>query len=226
MSVQLSSLIKKLGHNFNDSSLVELALSHRSVGKKNNERLEFLGDSILGVVVSERLYMKFPQSSEGDLSRMRAQLVKGKTLAEIAREFELGDHLILGPGEMKSGGFRRDSILADTVEALIGAMYLDAGIEVCRQNILAWYASRIEALSPQANIKDAKTLLQEWMQARKKALPIYQLLETKGAEHEQTFIVGCELKGFEKRFQGEAKNRRAAEQAAAQAAFDYLQRQS
>lgn len=226
MSVQLPSLIKKLGHNFNDISLVELALSHRSVGKKNNERLEFLGDSILGVVVSELLYSKFPQSSEGDLSRMRAQLVKGKTLAEIAREFELGDYLILGPGEMKSGGFRRESILADAVEALIGAMYLDAGLEACRRNILVWYASRIEALSPQTNTKDAKTLLQEWMQARKKSLPIYQLLQTKGAEHEQVFIVECELKGLEKRFQGEAKNRRTAEQTAAQAALDYLQRQS
>lgn len=226
MSAKLSSLLNKLGHNFSDISLVELALSHRSVGKKNNERLEFLGDSILGVVISELLYSKFPQSSEGDLSRMRAQLVKGKTLAEIAREFELGDHLILGPGEMKSGGFRRESILADAVEALIGAMYLDAGLEACRQNILVWYTSRIEALSPQANTKDAKTLLQEWMQARKKALPVYQLLQTKGAEHEQVFVVECELKGLAKRFQGEAKNRRTAEQTAAQAALDYLQRQS
>jgi ribonuclease-3 len=225
LSNSVSRLIKKLGHNFSDVSLVELALTHRSVGNNNNERLEFLGDSILGFVIAEALCARFPDAREGDLSRMRAQLVKGKTLAEVGREFELGEHLILGPGEMKSGGHRRDSILADAVEALIGAMYLDAGMNTCKANILNWFASRLQSVSPEANIKDAKTRLQEFMQAKKKALPVYHLLAASGAEHDQIFQIECELQGVKQRFQGEASSRRSAEQTAAQVALDYLQRQ-
>ncbi len=226
MAVAIQRLIRQLGYEFQDAALVEQALTHRSVGARNNERLEFLGDSILGFLIGEALFEKFPQAREGDLSRMRAQLVKGKTLAEIAREFELGDHLILGPGEMKSGGHRRESILADVVEALIGAIYLEAGMDVCRQQVLRWYASRLDAVSPQANIKDAKTQLQEWLQARKQPLPSYELVATEGAEHNQQFRVECHLSKQQKRFQGLASSRKAAEQQGAQQALEYLQRQS
>jgi ribonuclease-3 len=214
----------RIGYQFQDQSLIELALSHRSVGNDNNERLEFLGDSILGFVVGEALYQKFPKAREGDLSRMRSQLVKGKTLAEVAREFELGDYLNLGPGEMKSGGHRRESILADAVESMIGAIYLDAGMETARERVLSWLASRLGEVTPESRLKDAKTQLQEWMQARKKPLPAYHLRETSGAEHNQLFKVECELEKVGKRFFGEASSRRAAEQAAAQAALNYIQK--
>ena len=226
MSANLSRLIRQLGYDFQDTSLVELALSHRSVGATNNERLEFLGDSILGFVIGEALFAKFPKASEGDLSRMRAQLVKGKTLAEIAREFELGGYLNLGPGEMKSGGHRRESILADVVEALIGAIYLDANMDTCRTQVLRWYASRLDKISPQTNSKDAKTQLQEWLQGRKKPLPVYHLAKVEGAEHNQTFHIECQLQGIQKTFQGQASSRKVAEQQSAQAALDYIQRQS
>ena len=216
-------LIATLGHNFTDESLVDLALSHRSVGAKNNERLEFLGDSILGFVIGEALYQKFPAIKEGELSQMRSKLVKGKTLAELAREFELGNYLKLGQGELKSGGFRRESILADTVEALIGAIYLDAGMEICRSHLLRWYASRLEAISPQSGHKDAKTLLQELLQSRKKNLPIYEIVNTSGDDHHQHFEVKCTVAGIQQGFTGEGSNRRAAEQEAATKALAVLQ---
>jgi ribonuclease III len=155
----LSSLYQKLsrriGYFFADLGLLELALTHRSFGGKNNERLEFLGDSILNYVIAEDLFHRFPKAKEGELSRLRASLVKGDTLAELAREFQLGDYLKLGAGELKSGGFRRDSILADTVEGIIGAMYLDAGMDICRQHILSWYKERLDATSLKIVTKDA-----------------------------------------------------------------------
>lgn len=138
-----TDLAKKLGYQFKDESMIELALTHRSHGKRNNERLEFLGDSILNFVIAEALYRRFPEAKEGQLSRLRAQLVKGETLAELAREMKLGDYLRLGSGELKSGGYRRDSILADSVEAIIGAIYLDSDMECCRPYILSWYQSRL-----------------------------------------------------------------------------------
>ena len=215
------TLIRRLGYHFNDPALVELALSHRSVGAKNNERLEFLGDSIVNFLMAEALFVKFPQCREGELSQMRAQLVKGKTLAEIAREFELGDYLNLGPGELKSGGFRRESILADTVEAIIGAIYLDGGMDACKEHVTRWYQSRLEAISPQGANKDAKSQLQELLQSRKKSLPQYHLVETTGSDHEQHFEIECEIEYLQQRFLGEGSNRRAAEQAAAQRALDH-----
>jgi ribonuclease-3 len=219
----ISILIKRLGYDFSDTSLVDLALSHRSVGANNNERLEFLGDSMVNFLIAEALFLKFPDSREGELSQMRAKLVKGATLAELAREFGLGDFLNLGQGELKSGGFRRQSILADTVEALIGAIYIDGGIEPCRLHVLRWYQSRLDKMSPQGSIKDAKTLLQELLQSNKHALPVYSVLETSGSDHEQQFTVACEIAHLQQSFSGSGNNRRSAEQAAAQQALDLLQ---
>ncbi len=223
MSASLSALIERLGYEYRDEQLVVLALSHRSVGKRNNERLEFLGDSVLNFIISDALYHQFPQAREGELSQMRARLVKGETLAQMARDFALGEHLILGPGEMKSGGHRRESILADTVEALIGAIYLDGGMAAARETVLAWFASRLANIEPAARAnKDAKTRLQEWLQARKQPLPEYVLVATSGSEHRQRFTVQCRVAAVEDAFCGEGSSRRAAEQAAAQSALDTL----
>jgi len=217
-------LLRRLGYPFKDLSLVDLALSHRSIGAKNNERLEFLGDSIVNFLIAEALFNKFPDSREGELSQMRATLVKGKTLAEIARDFGIGDYLNLGPGELKSGGFRRESILADSVEAIIGAMFIDGGMDVCRQHVLDWYASRLQAISPKGSNKDAKSKLQELLQAEQRGLPIYHLVKTSGSDHQQYFDIECEIEHLKQRFHGSASSRRAAEQAAAEAALNSLQK--
>ena len=172
IAILLERLQRVLGYQYQDAGLLQQALTHRSAYFKHNERLEFLGDSVLGFIISDAFFCKFPEVPEGDLSRMRATLVKGLTLAEIAREGELSECLILGPGELKSGGFRRESILADTVEALIGAMYLDSDIEKTRERVLAWYESRLSVIKPGIDQKDAKTQLQEWLQGRKQALPL------------------------------------------------------
>ena len=202
--------------------MLRRALSHRSSGSDNNERLEFLGDSILNFVVGEALYQQFPEADEGELSRMRAQLVKGKTLAMLAKSFSLGDFLLLGPGEMKSGGHRRESILADTMEALIATIYLQAGLDVCRRTVLFWYQSLLADISPAMN-KDPKTQLQEWLQARREALPQYELAEVSGAEHEQQFLVTCLLPSMNFSITGKGRSRRKAEQAAASSALERLQ---
>ncbi|MBN4055421.1 ribonuclease III [bacterium AH-315-K03] len=217
-------LVKHLGYEFSDPLLVDLALSHRSIGAKNNERLEFLGDSIVNFLIGEALFQQFPKAREGELSQMRAKLVKGQTLAEIAREFDLGEYLNLGPGELKSGGYRRESILADAVEALIAAIYIDGGMDVCRERVLAWYGARLQAMSTTKSNKDAKSILQELLQSQKKPLPNYRLLTTTGNDHEQLFEVGCEINYLNKRYKGQASSRRLAEQIAAQAALDELQK--
>jgi ribonuclease-3 len=216
------SLIKRLGYQFTDVGLIDLALSHRSIGSPNNERLEFLGDSLVNFIIAQALFEKFPQCREGELSQMRAQLVKGTTLAEIAIEFELGDYLLLGPGELKSGGHRRESILADVVEALIAAIYLDGGMAVCQSHVLQWYQARLQAISPQSSIKDAKSRLQEFLQSRKKALPVYRLAAATGNDHEQEFSIECKIEHLKQCFLGVASNRRMAEQLAAQQALDVL----
>ena len=223
MPESIEPLVRCLGYRFNDPALVELALSHRSYSANNNERLEFLGDSIVNFLIGEALFEKFPDAREGDLSRMRAELVKGKTLAELAREFSIGDFLNLGPGEMKSGGHRRESILADVVEALIGAIYKEAGMDVCRERVLSWYASRLEGISPQSSQKDAKTQLQEFLQSRKKPLPIYHLVASTGFEHDQQFEIECEVAGIKPSVKGCGGNRRTAEQNAAAEALALLQ---
>jgi ribonuclease III len=224
----LSSLYQKLsrriGYFFADLGLLELALTHRSFGGKNNERLEFLGDSILNYVIAEDLFHRFPKAKEGELSRLRASLVKGDTLAELAREFQLGDYLKLGAGELKSGGFRRDSILADTVEGIIGAMYLDAGMDICRQHILSWYKERLDATSLKIVTKDAKTRLQEYLQARKHALPQYDVVDIVGEPHDQTFYVHCHIELCENAIEGKGNSRRIAEQNAASKALKQLEK--
>lgn len=223
MHDKYSGLGRHIGYHFNNEELVEQALSHRSAGKKNNERLEFLGDSILGFIISTRLYEQFPAAREGQLSQMRARLVRGKTLAAIAKTFSLGDYLILGPGELKSGGHRRESILADTLEALIGAMYLDGGPEVTRRTVLGWYDERLKTIpvADDAN-KDAKTRLQEYLQAKRQPLPKYRLVNTRGSDHQQSFLVECAISLSKSAFHGEGSSRRGAEQAAAQAALTFL----
>ncbi|MFT7411889.1 MAG: ribonuclease-3 [Paraglaciecola sp.] len=215
-------LYKRLGYTFaNEANIVE-ALTHRSVSKQHNERLEFLGDAILGMVIAKVLYQRFPNQPEGKLTRMRSSLVKGDTLAEVAREFKLGELLLLGPGELKSGGFRRDSILADAVEAIIGAIYLEAGMDKCEALILDWFASRLKALDPEAVSKDDKTRLQEYLQANKHPLPLYEVTEIKGKSHDQTFYVECNVAGINKAVIGKGNSRRRAEQKAAKQAFEKL----
>lgn len=227
MSVSaIALLLNRLGCEFSDFTLAERALTHRSFEGPNNERLEFLGDSILNFIIAEELYQRFPRAQEGDLSRMRARLVKGETLADIAREHQLGDCLRLGPGELKSGGHRRESILADALEALIGAIYLDAGIERCRALVLAWYQQRLAQVVPGEVNKDAKTRLQEMLQGRGLPLPVYHLLDTRGEAHRQLFEVACEVPSLQARFIGSGGSRRAAEQAAAEAAIARLQESS
>ncbi len=225
-SVAKPLLARRLGYEFRDFNLAEQALTHRSFGSTHNERFEFLGDSLLNFLIAEALFQRFPTVREGDLSRMRAKLVKGETLAEIAREFDLGEWLNLGPGELKSGGHRRESILADALEALIGAIYLDSGIEHCRERVLAWFGPRLHAVSPGEVNKDPKTRLQELLQARQRPLPIYHLVDTLGEAHSQQFAIECELVSLGLRFSGTGNSRRSAEQTAAQAAIDHLQSRS
>jgi len=201
--------------------LAQLALTHRSIGKPNNERLEFLGDALLGAVIAEMLYEVHPNASEGELSRLRAQLVNGQALALVARELELGDELKLGPGELKTGGFRRDSILADAFEALVAAVYLDSGFEACRDVVRGLFAERIAAL--RRSSKDAKTRLQEWLQAGGWPLPQYELTASHGEDHAKTFDVSCVI-SEPLPLQAEARgaSRRAAEQDAAETVLNQL----
>ncbi|WP_020210495.1 ribonuclease III [Gilvimarinus chinensis] len=215
--ILLTRLQQRLGYQFKDITRLQLALSHRSVGANNNERLEFLGDSIVNFLVGEALFHQFPKAREGQLSRLRSQMVKGETLAELAREFELGECLHLGEGEMKSGGHRRDSILADAVEAIIGAIYLDSDMPSCRARVLQWYDSRLKALSLENPAKDAKTRLQEYLQAKRQPLPDYQVVEVAGEAHAQMFTVECHVALLNKPESARASSRRAAEkQSAAQ----------
>ncbi|HIF9094106.1 TPA: ribonuclease III [Photobacterium damselae] len=223
MTTPANRLQRKLGYQFNNSELMTLALTHRSANGTHNERLEFLGDSILSFVIADDLYHRFPNVDEGDMSRMRATLVRGKTLAELGREFELGDHLLLGPGELKSGGFRRDSILADCVEAIIGAIYLDSDIEKVRSIVLDWYQSRLETIQPGVNQKDPKTRLQECLQGRRLPLPAYTVTKVHGEAHNQEFTVQCEVTGLDKPVVGKGGSRRKAEQAAAELALQQLE---
>lgn len=209
-------LTKRIGHEFQQPALLELALTHRSYsGKNNNERLEFLGDSLLNFIIGEALFQRFPNAREGQLSRLRASLVKGTTLTKIAQSLELGPFLLLGPGELKSGGSRRDSILADGVEAVIGAIYLDGGLDACKERVLAWFGPRLENLTLDDTVKDNKTRLQEWLQAQKLPLPTYTILNVDGASHSQHFVVECVVPDAQMTFQGEGHSRRQAEQMAA-----------
>ncbi|NCB56374.1 MAG: ribonuclease III [Gammaproteobacteria bacterium] len=222
MNDKLSRLEQKLGYLFQNKDLLVRAITHRSAGSRHNERLEFLGDSILSLVIAEVLYHRFPNVSEGDMSRMRATLVREKTLAELAREFALGDYLILGPGELKSGGYRRESILADTVEALIGAIYLDSDLDGIRTLMLNWYNERLDSIRPGVEQKDPKTRLQEFLQGRRRPLPTYAVTDVKGEAHNQQFTVECAIDDIEAAFVGVGSSRRKAEQAAAERALEQL----
>lgn len=209
-----------LGHRFAQPALLEQALRHRSAGTPHNERLEFLGDALVNLLVAEALYLRWPAVDEGALTRARAELVRESSLARIARDLDLGPRLTLGPGEMKSGGHRRDSILADAVEAIVAAIYLDAGFEACRTAVLPWFARAMAELPPPHKVgKDAKTRLQEWLQGRQKPLPVYALLSEDGEEHARTFRVSCTLAQPALVTEGEGTSRRAAEQVAAEAAL-------
>ncbi|MEW6131944.1 MAG: ribonuclease III [Pseudomonadota bacterium] len=216
---QLARLIASLGHGFRQESLLRQALTHRSYGAQHNERLEFLGDSVLNCIIARALYETFPGLPEGTLSRMRANLVKQDTLAEIAARLKLGDYMLLGEGELKSGGFRRPSILADTLESIFGAVFLDAGFEAAQGVVLRLFDPIIAAIDPNASGKDAKTRLQEWLQARKHTLPDYQLTGTRGEAHDQVFVVSCRIPALGITTQGQGRSRRAAEQEAALAAL-------
>lgn len=214
--LNLARLTKKLGYEFNEPALLVQALTHRSAKGAHNERLEFLGDSILGFVIAEALYEKFPKHDEGDLTRMRSSLVKGVTLAEVARDFSLGECLILGPGELKSGGHRRESILEDAIEAIIGAVYLDSNIERCKALILNWFEKRLTVIKPGNEQKDPKTRLQEYLQGRKIPLPTYDVIDTTGQSHNQEFTVRCQTSVIDQEVIAKGTSRRKAEQAAAQ----------
>jgi ribonuclease-3 len=208
------------GHAFRDEALLRQALTHRSAGSPHNERLEFLGDALVNQFVAEALYVRWPKANEGALTRARAELVRESALAGIARTLKLGERLVLGPGEMKTGGHRRDSILADALEALVAAIHLDAGFDACRAVVMPWFAPLIDALPPPDKVgKDAKTRLQEWLQARGRPLPHYALLAEGGDDHARVFRVGCTLEQPPLHSEGEGSSRRAAEQQAADAAL-------
>jgi ribonuclease-3 len=219
---QVDSLAARLAYEPRNRALFVLALTHRSAEGPNNERLEFLGDSVLNLLLSERLYREFPAASEGDLSRLRARLVSEEPLAEIAQAMQLGELLLLGSGELKTGGFRRQSILADAFEALCGALYLDGGLDVVRERIGPMFEPRIAVLPDPAMLKDAKTRLQELLQASGRPLPEYTVKRTSGEPHAQTFLVGCSIPHVPLETEGEGPSRRRAEQVAAQAALTKL----
>ncbi|WP_291224935.1 ribonuclease III [Dokdonella sp.] len=210
-----------LGHRFADVALLERALTHRSAAHVNNERLEFLGDALLNLLVAELIFELHPRASEGEMTRLRAALVNGNALADMARGQQLGDQLHLGPGELKSGGHRRDSILADAFEALVAAVYLDGGWQACRQRVRDLFAPLVEAGA--RTPKDAKTRLQELLQARGLPLPVYDLLATAGEEHARVFTVSCRVEAIDAQREGSGSSRRAAEQIAAERVLEFLE---
>jgi ribonuclease-3 len=212
------------GHVFAAPALLAQALTHRSAGSPHNERLEFLGDALVNQFIAEALYRHWPKADEGALTRARAELVRESALAGIARTLDIGPMLVLGPGEMKTGGHRRDSILADALEALVAAIYLDAGFEGCRAVVLPWFATLIADLPPPNKVgKDAKTRLQEWLQGRQHPLPVYALLHEGGEDHARIFQVSCTLAAPTLCTVGEGSSRRAAEQQAAEAALQVIE---
>lgn len=221
----LDSLYRKLQYTFSNQALLIEALTHRSRHFVNNERLEFLGDSILGFVIAAELYQRFPKAQEGELSRCRAALVKGETLANLAKELDLGEYLLLGPGELKSGGFRRASTLADALEAIIGAIYLDRGYDAARDFILTCYGKRLGEISIDESLKDSKTQLQEYLQSHKLPLPEYTIVTTEGSMHEQIFQVKCRVTNLSEPTYGEGTSRRKAEQASAKHALNLIEEQ-
>lgn len=207
-------LEKKLGYKFANPKLLNVALRHRSFGGLSNERLEFLGDSVVNFIIAAELFRRYPKFKEGELSRLRSNLINKETLATLAKEFNVGDYLYLGAGEKKSGGFRRTSILANTMEAIIGAIYMDSSMEICQRKILQWYGSRLIGLTI-AGQKDPKSELQELVQARGLSLPVYKIVATHGKAHKQIFHVECTVQGLEIVCEGQGTSKQEAEQKAA-----------
>ena len=220
------SLVELLGKEFLSSEHCLRALTHRSVSSKNNERLEFLGDSLLGFFIAAWLFEHFPTYPEGDLTRIRAHLVKKDTLADIAREHDLGKHLVLGAGELKSGGVRRSSILADALEALIGAVYTSQGFEAACIFVERLYATRLDSIPTLEQLKDAKTRLQELLQSNGQELPVYNIVEKHGKSGNETFSVQCIIENCPETFIGVGTSRRKAEQEVAELAYEYISKQS
>jgi ribonuclease-3 len=218
----MKKLEQKIDYQFKDISLLKLALTHRSVGKNNNERLEFLGDSILGLVISRELYKRFTHVDEGKLSRLRSHLVRGQTLAQLASTLDLSNILILGSGELKSGGFRRESIQADVVEAIFGAVFLDSDFDTVNMVILKLYKERLDIINPNDSLKDFKTQLQEYLQKRGNALPKYELIKTVGKDHNAVFTINCSLQDQNMKVKQKATSIKRAEQSCAQALLDRL----
>jgi len=217
-----SVLGNKFGYVFRQPKLLQRALTHRSYAPEHNERMEFLGDSILGCVIAKYLYSNYPQLSEGELSRLRSSLVREETLVILAQQIDLGSHLKLGEGELKSGGFRRPSILADALEALFGAVLLDSGFNEAEQAVLRLYVPYLETIDVQTLGKDAKTLLQEFLQGKRLPLPVYTIIAMQGEAHEQLFQVECAIPTLKISTRGTGTSRRNAEQQAAQAAYQLL----
>jgi len=215
-------LEKILGYTFNNKTYLTTALTHRSLGNDNNERLEYLGDALLGFIIAEAIYKLYPRATEGELTRIRATLVKGETLAKLARKLDLGNYIKLGGSELKSGGWRRSSILANTIEALIGAIYLDAGMEICRDSVLQLYGDMLKSSTPETLIKDPKTRLQEYLQSLQVNLPDYSVVLERGEAHDKIFTIRCDIPSMTISVQAEGKSKRNAEQAAAQLALDTL----
>ena len=217
-----ASLSRIIHYTFNDPSFMIMALTHRSFSSQHNERLEFLGDSVLSFVIANELYKRFPRIDEGDLSRLRAQLVKESSLSTIATSIGLGDFIRLGEGELKSAGWRRPSILADTFESIIGAIYLDGGIEPTHEFVLRFFETQLNEIDPKLIQKDPKTLLQELLQSKKSDLPIYTVVSIEGEAHSQTFTIECQIKKSNIKTQGVGNSRRVAEQEAASRAYQLM----
>lgn len=222
MPVNFRELAKKLGYEFKNLDFLEQALTHRSLESKNNERMEFLGDSIINFIVAELLFNLRKTSKEGELSRFRASLVNRDSLAEIANQFDLSDYLRMGTGELRSGGFRRPSILADTLEAIVCAIYFDSDMTTCKTVIENWFKTKLHEVIDAPALKDPKTQLQELLQAKKMNLPSYDLLNVTGEQHQQNFIVKCTILELEIVETGEGQTRRKAEQVAAELCLEKL----
>ena len=218
----MEKLQKIIDYHFSDAALLKQALTHRSVNNNNNERLEFLGDSILGCVISHELYLRFPLVDEGQLSRLRSSLVRGQTLAKLAKTLNLSENLVLGQGELKSGGFRRESIQADAFEAILGAIFLDSDYLTVSAVILKLYDELLNEASPDDSLKDFKTQLQELLQKKGHSLPMYELIKTKGQDHNAVFYVSCHIKEFNLTVEENAKSIKRAEQACAESILGSL----
>ena len=218
----MEKLQKNFSYEFNDISLLKQALTHRSVSKNNNERLEFLGDSVLGCVISEELYIRYPLIDEGQLSRLRSHLVRGQTLANLAKTLNISESLTLGQGELKSGGFRRESILADAFEAILGAIFLDSDYLIVKRIILELFDDLLNQAKPENSLKDFKTQLQELLQKKGYSLPSYELIQTKGKDHNAIFYVSCTVTELNLKSEKNAKSIKRAEQACAQTILEEI----